>query len=76
MLRIVNEVSLKDFRAWGGALWTLDTVIAQGKCEDLEEILDELYPGGITSTALNDILWFESNWVFKVLNLNQFVEVE
>ena len=75
MLRIVDEVSLKDFRAWGGALFILDTVINQGKCEELEEILTDFYPGGITSTALNDILWFESNWVFKVLNLIQFVEV-
>ena len=75
MLRIVDEVNLKDFRPWGSALWTLDTVINQGKCEELEEILTDLYPNGITATSLNDILWFESNWVFKVLNLIQFVEV-
>ena len=34
-----------------------------------ENLINELYPDGIDATTLNDILWFEDQWIFEALNI-------
>lgn len=40
-----------------------------GKLDDLERYLDDLYPEGMTMTALNDLLWFEEDTVREWLDM-------
>lgn len=68
-MKVWNEISLKDFEAWSGGRYTLDQLINQDKCEELESILDELYPDGLSATQLNDTLWHDSEWVFESVGL-------
>lgn len=35
----------------------------------MESVLEELYPEGIDKTALNDLLWFESETVYEWVGL-------
>ena len=71
-MKITSEISLKNFKAWSGAKDTLNKLIELDKCEDLEFILDDLYPDGLTDTQLNDILWFEDEWIFETLGIEEY----
>ena len=68
-MKITSEMSLKNFKAWSGAKDTLNKLIELDKCDELEFILDDLYPDGLTDTQLNDILWFDDEWIFETLGI-------
>ena len=70
-MKITSEMSLKNFKAWSGAKDTLNKLIELDKCDDLEFILDDLYPDGLTDTQLNDILWFEDKWIYETLGIEE-----
>ena len=48
---------------------TKETIINEGKAEQFDSLIDELYPDGITDTQLNDLLWFEEDWIFEMLGI-------
>ena len=70
-MKITSEMSLKNFKAWSGAKDTLNKLIELDKCDELEFILDDLYPDGLTDTQLNDILWFDDEWVYETLGIEE-----
>lgn len=70
-MKIYNETSLESFEAWDDAISTLDKVREAGKCDELESILEDLYPDGMSETELNDLLWFEPETVFKWLGIEE-----
>ena len=70
-MKITSEISLKNFKAWSGAKDTLNKLIELDKCEELEFILDDLYPNGMTETQLNDILWFDDEWIYETLGIEE-----
>ena len=70
-MKITSEMSLKNFKAWSGAKDTLNKLIKLDKCDELEFILDDLYPDGLTDTQLNDILWFDDEWIYKTLGIEE-----
>ena len=36
-------------------------------------LIDECYPEGLTDTQLNDLLWFDSDWILQNLGV-EFIE--
>ena len=64
-MTITYELDLNSFQAWSGAKDTLDRIQREGKCAELENVLEELYPDGMTETELNDLLWFDSESVYE-----------
>lgn len=66
---IKYELNLKTFDAWSGAIDTLERIENAGKCEELESILENLYPDGMTETELNDLLWFEKDLLYEWLQM-------
>lgn len=76
-MKFTCEKSLSEFEAWSGACNTFDKVEEEGKMDLLEAYLEEMYPGGIDETTLNDILWFESEWVYEMLDIkNEDIDEE
>lgn len=73
---IKEEISLADFQAWSGAVDTLDHIINEDKCDELEAILEDLYPDGMTDTELNDMLWFEEEQIYEWLGISDDDEEE
>lgn len=71
-MKITSEMSLKNFKAWSGAKDTLNKLIELDKCDELEFILDDLYPDGLTDTQLNDILWFDDEWIYETLGIKEY----
>lgn len=66
---LTTETNLRNFNAWSGAVDTKETIINEGKEEDFNYLIDELYPEGLTETQLNDLLWFEEDFLFENLGI-------
>lgn len=74
-MKIYSEISLANFEAWSGAVDTLSRINAEGKADELEAVLDELYPEGLDETQLNDLLWFDSDWCFEICGIRTEAEI-
>jgi hypothetical protein len=69
-MKTFNEnTTLVNFDAWSGAVDTKDRIIEEGKAGDFDSIMEDLYPDGLSETQLNDILWFEEDWIFEMLGI-------
>lgn len=75
-MTITYELDLNRFEAWSGAKDTLERIQREGKCEALENILEELYPDGMTETELNDLLWFEPETVYEWLGIRSEKQIQ
>tara|TARA_R100000329_G_C7508962_1_gene179177 strand:- start:404 stop:622 length:219 start_codon:yes stop_codon:yes gene_type:complete len=67
---INNNLSLRNFDAWSGAKDTKQLIIENDKESDFEFLMEDLYPDGMTETQLNDILWFETDWICETLGID------
>lgn len=72
------ESSLWDFPAWSGGKDTLDTLKEKGDCEAVEEFIEECADmnDGLTDTQINDILWFERDWIAYCLGYRDWEAYE
>jgi hypothetical protein len=68
-MKIYSEMNLEDFNAWSGAEVTKSTIIENNKEDEFNGLIEELYPEGLSETKLNDILWFEDEWIFETLGI-------
>lgn len=68
-MKLYKDFDANEFEAWSGAVDTLDRILNEGKGEELEELLDEIFPDGATETEVNDLLWFEPEYVFENLGI-------
>ena len=75
-MKITKEISLDRFDAWCGAEKTLDKIISEGKAQELEFILEDLYPEGMDETQLNDLLRFDSEWCFEAVGIRTESEIK
>lgn len=72
-MKIYKEDSLSNFEWWGGAVSTAQRIwdeCGSEGFEQLETVLEDLYPDGIDETALNDLLWFETDTVYEWLGID------
>ena len=76
VMTITYELDLNRFEAWSGAKETLERIQREGKCAELENVLEELYPDGMTETELNDLLWFEPETVYEWLGIRSEGQIE
>lgn len=75
-MTITYELDLNSFQAWSGAKDTLERVINEGKCDLLEQILEDTYPEGMTETELNDLLWFEPETIYEWLGIRSEEQIK
>jgi len=66
---MLSNLSLRNFDAWSGAKETKEAIIKNGKTEEFNSLMSELYPNGLTETEINDLLRFEKDWIFEILNI-------
>ncbi len=70
------DISLDDlqyFKPYAGAKGTWDLIVKAGKVDDLAKALSDFaVEGKMTTTDLNDILWFERDWVLGKLDIDEF----
>lgn len=71
-MKVYNEnLTLSNFDAWSGAVETKERIIEEGKADEFDSLIEELYPDGLTDTQLNDLLWFEEEWIFDQLGITK-----
>lgn len=58
-----------EFEPWSGAVETWDRIKQKGKEDDFESLLEDCYGEYVSETTINDILWFEEDWVFSILGI-------
>lgn len=79
-MKIVKEIN--DFYAlmensWSGAIDTLKDVEEAGKTDELMELLEETFYGETpTETQVNDFLWFEREYIYDSLGLDENGELK
>lgn len=69
MIKIVTEMHLRDFDAWSVSIDTKNKIIEAGKDLEFEDIINAIYPDGLTDTQLNDLLWFDDEWCYETLGM-------
>lgn len=78
-MKIISETSLAHFEFWGGAKDTANRIWeekGEKGFEQLEAILEDIYPDGIDETQLNDLLWFDAETVYEWLGISDEDEDE
>lgn len=65
------KIITTKYSPWSGAIDTYNTIEEAGKLEEFESLIDELYPDGIEEVTLNDILWFEPEFILESLGLSE-----
>ena len=73
-MKIFIEQGIADFEAWSGAKETQQRIIDENKEDEFDQLIEELYPDGLDETQLNDILWFEEEWIFEQLGISDELE--
>ena len=69
-MKIFTEQSIRNFEFWSGAKNNA-AELTYDQMEQLESILEDIYPDGIDETVLNDILWFDFETVKEWLGIEE-----
>lgn len=78
-MRVCEELDFNDLmnRCWAGAVDTLNTIYDNDKEDEFMGLLEEEFFSEVpTLTAINDLLWFDSDWVFEMLGISEEEEEE
>lgn len=70
-MRLYQE-GLENFTPWSGAVDTYEYLADNDLLDTLEFMLEDLYPDGMTETEFNDLLWFESDWIYEMLGIKTY----
>jgi hypothetical protein len=68
-MKVYQEVSLSSFEFWGGAEDVFAMIQEAGKVEELEALLEDCFPEGVSDVKLNDFLRYDSDDLFDMLNM-------
>tara|TARA_R100000664_G_C2753660_1_gene141096 strand:+ start:2016 stop:2231 length:216 start_codon:yes stop_codon:yes gene_type:complete len=69
-MKTYTETTLRHFNAWSGAKDTKELILENRKEDEFDMLIEELYPDGLSEGMLNDILWFEEEWICEMLNID------
>ena len=73
-MKIYYELNLSEVKTWGGATEVKNIIINEGLEEEFGSLIDELFPNGLSATELNDILWFDYEYIFNCLGIEYIEE--
>ena len=68
-MKIFMDLSIENFNAWSGATYTRDRIIRENKVDEFDQLIEDLYPQGLSETELNDLLWFDDEWIYESLGM-------
>ena len=71
-MKLTYEINnIDEFKAWSGAVPTQNAIIKNHKQEEFMFILNDIFPDGCSETELNDFLWFDDEFIFSALDIEQ-----
>lgn len=66
-MKITKEIDLAYFEFWSGAKDLRDN-LTHSELKQISEQLQELYPDGMTDTQVNDLFWFDDEFIAEMIN--------
>lgn len=70
MLSVIKDVNYcLESELWSGALQTMKVIHENNKYQDLLDFLEDLFPEPVDITTINDLLWFDTDFIYKQLNI-------
>ena len=73
-LRSYNEIPLTEFEFWPEARERTD-YLSSDELNRIEQILEHLYPEGLSEGALNAFFWLEEDLIAEWLGHASFAEI-
>lgn len=73
-MKVYQEESLRGFKFWSGAK-DIVKYLTYEELDQIETILEELYPDGMSEIEINDFFWFEDDTIAEWLGYNNFEEI-
>ena len=65
-MKIINETSLSSFGFWEGGQDFAEKLTSK-ELHMIEEALEEDYPYGMTEGELNDLFWFDRDYLCSII---------
>ena len=72
-MKVFAEMKLTSFEFWAEAKANAERLTYE-EMEQIEEIIEELYPDGIDEVNINDLFWFGFESVLEMLGYKYDVE--
>ena len=74
-MEIKKDYNFNDLKenSWSGAINTLETIEENEKEEELMTLLENTFEDVPTETEVNDFLWFEDDFIFEELKIEEEV---
>ena len=69
-MKITSEIKLRDFEFWSGAE-DRAACLEYAELGQIETELEQLYPDGIDETALNDLFWFDFEFICEMIGTTE-----
>ena len=73
-MKLYKEQAFTDFEFWAGAK---DKVkyLTDDELNQIESILEDCYPDGMSETEVNDFFWFEDETIAEWLGYESFDDI-
>lgn len=78
-MKIYTEKSLSNFEFWSGAKTTAETIwdkFGQEGFDTIEREWELEYPDGMDETQINDLFWFETDYIATLLGYRNWRDLE
>lgn len=73
-MKVYRDIPLTEFEFWAGGKDTVEE-LTDSELEQIEQILEEIYPEGMSEFEVNDIFWFERDLIAEWLGYKDFDEI-
>ena len=73
-MKVYAETNLRNFEFWSGAVDRVKYLTYE-ELDQIETILEDMYPDGVDETTINDIFWFEEDTIAEWLGYENFEEI-
>lgn len=71
-MKITKEIdNFNEIEVWSGAKNTYEIISKNYKQEEFMALLEEMFPDDCTETELNDFLWFDDEFIFSALDIEE-----
>ena len=66
-MKVTSELNLTSFEFWSGAK---DHNFTYNELKELEYVLEDIFPDGATETNINDLFWFEEEFLCECIGVD------
>lgn len=74
-MKVYKEVNYAwDFEFWSGGKDTAND-LTDHEIGIIFDLIDDMYPDGCSETDVNDIFWFERDWIAEALGYSDYDEL-